>query len=281
MIISFCVAQSAAVARVGVLRCSEAAHSSSSPDPRSLRPPLSYTDQFADRANEPITLTPIGWVRSPYTERFGTPRQPVVETQVLGGGAQLAEIELAPRWATPRARRLDFCWVISHMHLNTNWRSSSRRAATARGAASSRRAPAPAEPAGALGAADRVGRRGGAAHPRARLRPARRHARPRREAVCAVCRRLDARAGWIDELDGQPDGLTTGVLAAAAPVEARHVASTPRRSPQCPRSRRRVTDSRSSTRSSSRAASVGAHGRRCRSPARRWAGAWPAARGGG
>ena len=87
VIISFCVAQSAAVARVGVLRCSEAAHSSSSPDPRSLRPPLSYTDQFADRANEPITLTPIGWVRSPYTERFGTPRQPVVETQVLGGGA--------------------------------------------------------------------------------------------------------------------------------------------------------------------------------------------------
>jgi len=211
MIISFCVAQSAAVARVGVLRCSEAAHSSSSPDPRSLRPPLSYTDQFADRANEPITLTPIGWVRSPYTERFGTPRQPVVETQVLGGGAQLAEIELAPEMEhTLRGLDgFDFCWVISHMHLNTNWRrlvKPPRGDGTRRGVFATR---APHRPSQLALSALRIESVDEAAL-RIRVRgcdlldgtPVL-DVKPYVPYADAF---PDARAGWIDELDGQPDG---------------------------------------------------------------------------
>ena len=51
-------------------------------DPRSQRPPLDYTSGRGREAG-PLQLSPIGWIESPYTERFGTPRQPTVATQVL------------------------------------------------------------------------------------------------------------------------------------------------------------------------------------------------------
>ena len=93
-------------------------------DPRPLRPPLDYTSQFAkDRG--PIELNPIGWISSPYKERFGTPRQPTVDEQVAGGKLQEGEIVLAPDVSTLALRGLsgfDYCWVICYMHLNTGWR---------------------------------------------------------------------------------------------------------------------------------------------------------------
>ena len=93
-------------------------------DPRSLRPPLDYTSQFA-KDSGPIELTPIGWISSPYKERFGTPRQPTVDEQVSGGKLQEGEIVLAPDVSTLALRGLagfDYCWVICYMHLNTGWR---------------------------------------------------------------------------------------------------------------------------------------------------------------
>ena len=75
-------------------------------DPRSLRPPLEYTDAFADHAAAPVTLTPIGVIRSPYKERFGTPRQPTVDEQVSGGKLQQGEIVLAPDVSTLALRGL-------------------------------------------------------------------------------------------------------------------------------------------------------------------------------
>ncbi len=93
-------------------------------DPRSARLPLDYTSQFAHDAS-PVQLQPIGWIQSPYTERFGTPRQPTVDTQVAGGAAQEGVIVLAPEFREHTLRGLagfDFCWVISWMHLNTGWR---------------------------------------------------------------------------------------------------------------------------------------------------------------
>ena len=68
-------------------------------DPRSLRPPLDYTSQFA-KDSGPIEVTPIGWISSPYKERFGTPRQPTVNEQVSGGKLQEGEIVLAPDVST-------------------------------------------------------------------------------------------------------------------------------------------------------------------------------------
>ena len=85
---------------------------------------MDYTSQFA-KDSRPIELTPIGWISSPYKERFGTPRQPTVAEQVSGGKLQEGEIVLAPEVSTLALRGLsgfDYCWAICYMHLNTGWR---------------------------------------------------------------------------------------------------------------------------------------------------------------
>lgn len=52
-----------------------------------------YTDGFLeDAGNVRITYRPIAVVRSPYRERFGTPRQPQVTASVLHGRAEEGEI---------------------------------------------------------------------------------------------------------------------------------------------------------------------------------------------
>jgi len=95
-------------------------------DPRSLRPPLNYTDGFAHRSLAPVTMSPIGYVSSPYRERFGTPRQATVKTQVAGGGEREGAIILASGMGFEHTLRglagFEYVWVISYMHLNTGWR---------------------------------------------------------------------------------------------------------------------------------------------------------------
>ena len=52
-----------------------------------------YTDAFVEDAGKlEISYRPIAVVRSPYRERFGTPRQPQVTASVLHGGAQEGQI---------------------------------------------------------------------------------------------------------------------------------------------------------------------------------------------
>lgn len=52
-----------------------------------------YTDDFIEDVRKmEISYRPIAVVRSPYRERFGTPRQPQVTASVLHGSAQEAEI---------------------------------------------------------------------------------------------------------------------------------------------------------------------------------------------
>ncbi|KAH8048555.1 hypothetical protein JL720_15831 [Aureococcus anophagefferens] len=67
------------------------------------RPPLDHTSRVATPAS--IALEPIGVVRSPYTERFGTPRQPTVRSQTAGGGGLVGTIELRPDLAARRRPR--------------------------------------------------------------------------------------------------------------------------------------------------------------------------------
>ncbi len=73
-----------------------------------------------------VTLTPIGVVRSPYTERFGTPRQPGVTDQVLEDAALDAQIVLRPDLAAAVADLAGFdrIWVIAWLHLNAGDRPS-------------------------------------------------------------------------------------------------------------------------------------------------------------
>lgn len=71
-------------------------------------------------------MAPIGVARTPYLERFGTPRQPQVTAGALGGEALAGRIELSlDAVAGSNALRglcgFSHCWAIYLCHLNTGW----------------------------------------------------------------------------------------------------------------------------------------------------------------
>ena len=73
-----------------------------------------------------VQLQVIGVVRSPFTERFGTPRQATVAGRGQEGPDALGRIELDPRLIPAAALEdlagFDRIWVLSWMHLNNpNW----------------------------------------------------------------------------------------------------------------------------------------------------------------
>lgn len=74
----------------------------------------------------PLTLQPIGYVRSPYVERYGTPRQPTVVSGTLGEVPQEAEIVLdrarIPVEALRGLEGFDYVWVVVWLHQNKGWR---------------------------------------------------------------------------------------------------------------------------------------------------------------
>ncbi len=71
------------------------------------------------------TFEVIGHVRSPYKERFGTPRQPPVTEQTLEDRALEASIELLPGRNFEQALKdlegFEYIWVLSWLHLNKGW----------------------------------------------------------------------------------------------------------------------------------------------------------------
>jgi tRNA-Thr(GGU) m(6)t(6)A37 methyltransferase TsaA len=73
-----------------------------------------------------IPLVPIGVVRSPYTERHGTPRQPTVTAGVRGEGPASGRLVLFPDVVPAEALKdldgFDRVWVIAWLHLNEAWR---------------------------------------------------------------------------------------------------------------------------------------------------------------
>ena len=84
------------------------------------KPPQDHTQD----SPASFTLRVIGHVRSPYTERFGTPRQPTVTAQTLADAAVEARIELLPEF-TPALKDLAgfaYIWVLAWMHLNEHWK---------------------------------------------------------------------------------------------------------------------------------------------------------------
>ncbi|MBK8206838.1 MAG: tRNA (N6-threonylcarbamoyladenosine(37)-N6)-methyltransferase TrmO [Planctomycetes bacterium] len=72
-----------------------------------------------------VTARVIGYVRSPYKERFGTPRQPTVTEQTLADAAVDATIELLPGHNFEQALKdlagFEYVWVIAWCHLNESW----------------------------------------------------------------------------------------------------------------------------------------------------------------
>ena len=74
---------------------------------------------------EAITLEPIGQVRSPYTERHGTPRQSQLQAAPADYEPVAATIELFPERVPAIALKdldgFDYIWVIAWLHLNHHW----------------------------------------------------------------------------------------------------------------------------------------------------------------
>lgn len=88
------------------------------------KPPQDHTAE-APLLTE-VTARVIGYVRSPYKERFGTPRQPVVTEQVLEDRAMDAEIELIAGHNFDQALKdldgFDYIWAVTWLHLNEHWK---------------------------------------------------------------------------------------------------------------------------------------------------------------
>jgi len=68
----------------------------------------------------PFTVTPIGWVRSPYQRRFGTPQQatatgPVEDAVLALDPARIPEIALADLVGIERV------WIVSWLHRGGTW----------------------------------------------------------------------------------------------------------------------------------------------------------------
>ncbi len=71
-------------------------------------------------ASEQLTLEPIGWVRSPYQRRFGTPQQ-----ASAFDSNQEAVLELDPRRIPERAlvdlAGMERIWILSWLHRGGGW----------------------------------------------------------------------------------------------------------------------------------------------------------------
>ncbi|CAM9858802.1 unnamed protein product [Ectocarpus sp. 4 AP-2014] len=85
-----------------------------------------YTDSFVEDVGKmEISYRPVAVVRSPYRERFGTPRQPQVTASVLHGGAQEGQIVFLRGRGYEEALEdlsgFDMIWILTHMHLNKGW----------------------------------------------------------------------------------------------------------------------------------------------------------------
>ncbi len=74
----------------------------------------------ADDADGPFVLSPIGYVRSPYQRRFGTPQQ--ASAVDSAAEAILALIPaLIPGAALADLEGMEHLWVLSWLHRGGNW----------------------------------------------------------------------------------------------------------------------------------------------------------------
>ncbi len=75
----------------------------------------------ASRPAGPFSVEPIGWVRSPYERRFGTPQQ----AAAVDAAAVEAVLELdatrIPSEALTDLVGIDRIWVLSWLHRGGNW----------------------------------------------------------------------------------------------------------------------------------------------------------------
>lgn len=96
---------------------------SSKPPSKSPPPPRDHRDVVP--RPDAIHVHPIGIIHSPYKERHGTPRQPVVKGKGRDASMELGQVELFTDWVPEKALRdiegFDRIWLLTYLHLNRNW----------------------------------------------------------------------------------------------------------------------------------------------------------------
>ena len=94
------------------------------------KPEQDHTSSRLEAYREEVRFQPIGRVRSPYRERFGTPRQPVVTNQVNEDRALSGRIELLPGKVLEAGlaglEGFSRIWVVYVLHLNDGCRMETR-----------------------------------------------------------------------------------------------------------------------------------------------------------
>ena len=94
------------------------------------KPEQDHTSARVEAYRDPVSFQPIGRVRSPYRERFGTPRQPVVTDQVNEDQALPGRIELLPEKGLEAGlaglEGFSRIWVVYLLHLNDGFRMQVR-----------------------------------------------------------------------------------------------------------------------------------------------------------
>ena len=87
-------------------------------------PPKRDHREVVERPQE-VVLKPVGWVRSPYKERHGTPRQPTIRGKGRVRAMEEGSIEFDPEFIPETALRdlegFDRVWVLTFLHLNPKW----------------------------------------------------------------------------------------------------------------------------------------------------------------
>jgi tRNA (adenine37-N6)-methyltransferase len=72
-----------------------------------------------------VTMTPIGVVHSPYTERHGTPRQAGIRGRGREASMEPGQVELfldtVPEKALRDIEGFDRIWLLTYLHLNPKW----------------------------------------------------------------------------------------------------------------------------------------------------------------
>ncbi len=88
---------------------------------RGRKPPKSYTTAMDEEqcGNMRIEMTPIGVVRSPFRERFATPRQPALGVRTPA--RILLRRDLNLHQAVTDLDGFSHIWILYWMHLNQGW----------------------------------------------------------------------------------------------------------------------------------------------------------------
>lgn len=73
----------------------------------------------------PFVLQPIGWVRSPYHRRFGTPQQATASDSNADAVLELDEGRI-PEAALADLEGMERIWVLSWLHRGEGWAASVR-----------------------------------------------------------------------------------------------------------------------------------------------------------